>query len=73
MLQDTVRQLCESRFPLTALRRIEADPAGLDRAFWTQLCELGVPAMPIAPDHGGLGFGMLETCLLYTSTGSDGR
>ncbi len=69
MLQDTVRQLCESQFPLTALRRTEADPAGLDRAFWTQLCELGVPAMPIAPDHGGLGFGMLETALVFEQLG----
>lgn len=69
MLQDTVRQLCESRFPLTALRRTEADPAGLDRAFWTQLCEMGVPAMPIAPDHGGLGFGMLETALVFEQLG----
>lgn len=69
MLQDTVRQLCESRFPLTTLRRTEADPAGLDRAFWTQLCEMGVPAMPIAPDHGGLGFGMLETALVFEQLG----
>jgi len=69
MLQDTVRQLCESRFPLTTLRRTEADPAGLDRAFWTQLCEIGVPAMPIAPDHGGLGFGMLETALVFEQLG----
>ncbi|MBY8823580.1 acyl-CoA dehydrogenase family protein [Sphingomonas colocasiae] len=69
LLQDTVRQLCESRFPLTALRRTEADPAGLDRAFWAQLCDIGVPAMPIAPEQGGLGFGMLETALVFEQLG----
>ncbi|MGV3481572.1 MAG: acyl-CoA dehydrogenase family protein [Sphingobium sp.] len=69
LLRDTVRQLCESRFPLTALRRIETDPAGLDRVFWAQLCDIGVPAMPIAPEQGGLGFGMLDTALVFEQLG----
>lgn len=69
LLQDTVRQLCENCFPLTALRRIETDPDGLDRTFWTQLCEIGVPSMPIAAEHGGLGMGMLDTALVFEQLG----
>ncbi len=69
LLQDTVRQLCETRFPLTALRRIETDPDGVDRTFWAQLTEIGVPSMPIATEHGGLGMGMLETALVFEQLG----
>ncbi len=65
LLQDMVRQLCEDRFPFEALRQVEKSPDGLPRAFWQDLCELGVPGIAIAEQFGGLAMGLFETALIH--------
>ncbi|WP_417593213.1 acyl-CoA dehydrogenase family protein [Parasphingorhabdus sp.] len=69
LLQDVLRQLCEDRFPLETLRQIEADPDGFPRAFWQDLCELGVPGIAIAERFGGLAMGLLESALVHEQLG----
>lgn len=69
LLEDTIRQLCEDRFPLDALRAVERQSDGFSRAFWDSLCELGVPGIAIAEEHGGLGMGLLDTALVYEQLG----
>ncbi|MGJ8536431.1 MAG: acyl-CoA dehydrogenase family protein [Parasphingopyxis sp.] len=69
LLQDMVRQLCEDRFPLETLRQVEVDPDGFPRAFWQELCELGVPGIAIAEQYGGLEMGLFETALVHEQLG----
>lgn len=69
LLQEMVRQLCEDRFPLETLRQVEADPDGFPRAFWRDLCELGVPGIAIAENFGGLAMGLFETALVHEQLG----
>ncbi|MBC2778964.1 acyl-CoA dehydrogenase family protein [Parasphingopyxis marina] len=69
LLQETLRQLCEDRFPLEALRRTEAEEDGFPREFWDTLCELGVPGIAIAERFGGLGMGLLECALVHEQLG----
>lgn len=69
LLQDMVRQLCEDRFPLETLRQVEGDPDGFPRAFWQELCNLGVPGIAIAERYGGLEMGLFETALVHEQLG----
>ena len=69
MLQDMVRDLCEDRFPLTALRRLESDEDGLDRDFWHALADQGLCGISIAEAHGGHGLGLLECALVHEQFG----
>ena len=69
MLQDMVRDLCEDRFPLTALRRLESDEDGLDRDFWNALADQGLCGISISEAHGGHGLGLLECALVHEQFG----
>src|SRR5262245_3284345 len=39
--------------PLTAVRALEADPAGFDRGWWRRAAELGWTSMLVPEEHGG--------------------
>jgi alkylation response protein AidB-like acyl-CoA dehydrogenase len=67
-LQEGVRAFLDGRFPLDAVREIEA--AGhLDRARWRELGETGVFSIALPEADGGLGLGVSEAALVFEELG----
>ena len=67
-LQEGVRAFLDGRFPLDAVRGIEA--AGhLDRARWQELGETGVFSITLREADGGLGLGVSEAALVFEELG----
>jgi len=67
-LQEGVRAFLDGRFPLDAVRGIEA--AGhLDRARWQELGETGVFSITLPEADGGLGLGVSEAALVFEELG----
>jgi alkylation response protein AidB-like acyl-CoA dehydrogenase len=68
-IRAVARQFLEDVSSSEALRAAMAQPDGFDPEVWQQIAELGWPAMCIAEEHGGLGFGELERVLLMEEMG----
>jgi hypothetical protein len=51
------------------LREVEAGPERFDRALWTELARANLLGAGIAEEHGGIGGGILEVCLLLEQAG----
>jgi alkylation response protein AidB-like acyl-CoA dehydrogenase len=69
-LRDAVRSLLKKRSDSAAVRRAIAQPAGYDEALWQILCEqIGVAALSIPDEFGGVGAGVLETHLVLDELG----
>src|SRR3954447_25849613 len=53
------------------LRALEREPDGLmfDRTLWSTLADAGLLGVAVPEEHGGLGFGLVELCLLLEEVG----
>ena len=62
MLKQTAREFIERESPISELRRLRdsQDPAGLDRALWKEMAELGWAGVTFPEDVGGMDLGYLE-------------
>ena len=69
-LADTVRRFVAKDYDFERRRAIRDSAAGWSRAVWQELAELGVLAIGIDEDHGGLGYGPLETGLAMNAFGA---
>lgn len=58
-LQNTVRDYCQTRFPMPRVRSVIDSGAGADEA-WRGLMDLGVGAVVAPEEYGGLGLGVLD-------------
>lgn len=63
-------QFLRTTFTSTAIRAAAELPHGYNDADWIRIVELGWPALAVPEDHGGLGFGQVERCLLLQSMGA---
>ena len=68
-LRDTVDRYLTERYSFDKFRAINASAAGWDKAVWAGLGELGVLALNVPADQGGLGFGPLETLSVMDACG----
>ena len=68
-LEDTVRRFIARDYSFETRRAILATPAGWSREVWRALADLGVLALNIDEEHGGLGYGPLETALVMNALG----
>jgi hypothetical protein len=68
-LHDTVDRYLTEQYPFEKFRAIKASPAGWDKAAWGGLAELGVLALNVPAECGGLGFGPLETLSMMGACG----
>lgn len=68
MLAGTARTFAQRQLSPGALR-VEADGAGFDAALWDEITELGLPALLIAEDDGGLGLGLADLAAMLTELG----
>ncbi len=69
-LQDTVQRFVARDYTFEKRRAILESPAGWSREVWQGLADLGVLALNIDEDHGGLGYGPQETGLVMAAFGA---
>ncbi|MBV8388089.1 MAG: acyl-CoA/acyl-ACP dehydrogenase [Acidimicrobiia bacterium] len=67
-LRATVRAFLERECPMTLVRSVVEKGASADE-LWTQMVELGWPALTIPEEHGGLGLGFVELAVLAEELG----
>jgi len=69
-LAASVRALLAKRSDSAAVRRAIASEPGYDTALWNTLCEqIGVAALAIPDQYGGIGAGVLETHVVLDELG----
>ena len=66
-LQDAVRRFCDGEYPAHQRGNVEDKTLAAKRR--QQLAELGVTGLVIDPDHGGSGYGAVETMLVAQQLG----
>src|SRR6202046_2955414 len=68
-LHDTVDRYLTDTYTFEKFRAVNASATGWDKAVWAGLGELGVLALNVPAEQGGLGFGPLETLSVMGSCG----
>src|SRR5215469_15479263 len=68
-LRETVERYLSEQYGFERYRRVIASKAGWDRDNWAGLAEIGVLAINVPAEQGGLGFGPLETLSMMGACG----
>jgi alkylation response protein AidB-like acyl-CoA dehydrogenase len=68
-LADTVRRFVREHYSFDARREILKSQEGWSRELWQQLAGLGLTALNVPEEHGGLGAGPVETMLVMNALG----
>jgi alkylation response protein AidB-like acyl-CoA dehydrogenase len=68
-LQEVARTALERECPPSLVRELADDEAGITPALWSTLVELGWTGLLVPEDHGGVGTGLLETCIVAEQMG----
>jgi alkylation response protein AidB-like acyl-CoA dehydrogenase len=66
-LQEGIRTFCEGRFPFDAIPELEKEP--FNRGIWSELAEMGVFALRLPEEAGGLGLGMADAAIVFAELG----
>src|SRR5581483_6388995 len=69
MLADVVGRFVEKEYEFEARRRLAATPQGWSDAHWSTLAEMGVLALNVPQEYGGLDAGPVETMLVMEAFG----
>jgi hypothetical protein len=69
MLRDLAREILEQEFTQETLRAIEKDPDWIARDVWQNLAEANLLGLAVPEELGGMGFGIIELCLLLQEVG----
>ena len=70
VMKEEVRKLFEKEDTVKRNRNILEGDENFDKDLWNKVVEMGLTAVTIPEEHGGIGLGFLElcvVCLLYTS------
>jgi len=69
-LRSSVRRFLEDKSPMTEVRRLMETSEGYDIAVWKQMGEqLGLQAIAIPEEYGGVGFGYVELTVIFEEMG----
>jgi alkylation response protein AidB-like acyl-CoA dehydrogenase len=69
-LRSSVRRFLEDKSPMTEVRRLMETTEGYDPAVWKQMGEqLGLQAIAIPEEYGGVGFGYVELTVIFEEMG----
>jgi alkylation response protein AidB-like acyl-CoA dehydrogenase len=68
-LHEAVERYLSEQYSFERFRSIKDSAAGWDREIWNGLAELGVLGITVPVEHGGLGFGPLETLAMMGDCG----
>lgn len=69
MLQDTVARLVREQYDFEAREGFYRSETGFSTAFWQQLSELGLTAVPFDEALGGFGGGCVDNLVIMTELG----
>lgn len=69
MLQDTLQGFAADTIPLDAVRKAADGDTGVADTIASGLAELGLPALLVPEEHGGLGLGMVEAVVAQEALG----
>jgi alkylation response protein AidB-like acyl-CoA dehydrogenase len=69
LLADTVQRFVREHYSFEARRRILASEAGWSRETWQELASLGITALNVPEEHGGLNGGPVDTMLVMNALG----
>jgi alkylation response protein AidB-like acyl-CoA dehydrogenase len=69
LLADTVQRFVREHYAFEKRRTILTSPEGWSREMWNEIAGLGVAAINIPEEHGGLGGGPVETMLVMNALG----
>ncbi|CAN7531095.1 acyl-CoA/acyl-ACP dehydrogenase [Phenylobacterium sp. LjRoot219] len=68
-LRNEARRFLAARCPPAAVRAVLEGPAPYDQALWAGVAEMGFLGVRIPEEHGGLGLGFLELCVIAEELG----
>lgn len=68
-LEDTVRRFVAKDYAFEQRRALRDSAAGWSREAWQALADLGLLALNVPEEHGGLGAGPVETMLVMNALG----
>ena len=68
-LRDAVGRYLGERYDFDRYKAIKRSSEGWSREVWRGLADLGVLGLTVPTEHGGLGFGPLETLMALTECG----
>jgi alkylation response protein AidB-like acyl-CoA dehydrogenase len=70
-LRRSVRRFLEDKSPSTEVRRLMETTEGFDKAVWDQMAnQLGLQALAIPEEYGGVGFGYVELTVVFEEMGA---
>jgi len=67
-LRDGIRSFCEGQVPNERFPDLEKSK-GFDRALWSELAEMGIFALRLAEDEGGVGLGFADSVIVFAELG----
>lgn len=67
-LRDGIRSFCDGRIPNDQFVELE-EKGGFDRELWGELAEMGVFALRLPEDDGGVGLGMADAVIVFAELG----
>jgi alkylation response protein AidB-like acyl-CoA dehydrogenase len=67
-LRDGIRAFCDGRVPNEQFAEFE-NLGGFDRELWTELAEMGVFALRLSEDEGGVELGMADAVVVFSELG----
>jgi alkylation response protein AidB-like acyl-CoA dehydrogenase len=69
LLADTVQRFVREHYSFESRREILQSPAGWSREIWQELAGLGLTALNVPEEHGGLNGGPVDTMLVMNALG----
>jgi alkylation response protein AidB-like acyl-CoA dehydrogenase len=68
-LQQLAREILGKEVTPERIKAIESGTEWFDRPLWSTLAQAGLLGLAVPEDHGGMGYGILEICLLLHEIG----
>lgn len=68
-IRDVARNYLQAEYGSSSVHQMIAGGAGFDEGRWRHISDLGWPALAIPEEHGGIGLGAIERCLLLEEMG----
>lgn len=69
LVRGLARQILETEVTRERLKAAEDEGGGFDPALWSRLAEANLLGVAVPEAHGGMGFGLLELCVLLEELG----
>src|SRR5262245_13492576 len=69
LLADTVQRFIREHYSFENRRAIQQSKQGWSREVWQTIAGLGITALNVPEEHGGLGSGPVETMLVMNALG----